>query len=185
MMVKEHFIETYGPVAHTIGWGGSGGAIQQYASPTTTPASWTASSRAVVPRPDHGGPVADCRLLDRYFAGRGAALHPEQQRGRCPGYGSSAVRPGTVVRQPRNADRGLPAGDPGRPLRPGDQPGRHQVHAAAEQLVNQLGRDPATGFVRRPLDNIGVQYGLAALEAGHDHAGAVRRPQRAASAATT
>ncbi len=30
MMVKEHFIETYGPVAHTIGWGGSGGAIQQY-----------------------------------------------------------------------------------------------------------------------------------------------------------
>ncbi|HEY0806518.1 MAG TPA: DUF6351 family protein, partial [Pseudonocardiaceae bacterium] len=30
MMVKEHFIDTYGPVAHTIGWGGSGGAIQQY-----------------------------------------------------------------------------------------------------------------------------------------------------------
>ena len=30
MMVKEHFIETYGPVQHTIGWGGSGGAIQQY-----------------------------------------------------------------------------------------------------------------------------------------------------------
>jgi hypothetical protein len=30
MMVKEHFVETYGPVAHTIGWGGSGGAIQQY-----------------------------------------------------------------------------------------------------------------------------------------------------------
>jgi Tannase-like family of unknown function (DUF6351) len=28
MMVKEHFIETYGPVLHTIGWGGSGGAIQ-------------------------------------------------------------------------------------------------------------------------------------------------------------
>src|SRR6185295_18782123 len=30
MMVKEHVIEAYGPVAHTIGWGGSGGAIQQY-----------------------------------------------------------------------------------------------------------------------------------------------------------
>ncbi len=30
MMVKEHFIETYGQVQHTIGWGGSGGAIQQY-----------------------------------------------------------------------------------------------------------------------------------------------------------
>jgi hypothetical protein len=30
MMVKEHFIDTYGPVQFTIGWGGSGGAIQQY-----------------------------------------------------------------------------------------------------------------------------------------------------------
>jgi hypothetical protein len=29
MMVKEHFIDTYGPVQYTIGWGGSGGSIQQ------------------------------------------------------------------------------------------------------------------------------------------------------------
>jgi uncharacterized tannase-like protein DUF6351 len=28
MMTKEHFIDEYGAVAHTIGWGGSGGAIQ-------------------------------------------------------------------------------------------------------------------------------------------------------------
>jgi hypothetical protein len=31
--------------------------------------------------------------------------------------------------------------------------------------VNTFGRD-AKGFARRPLDNVGVQYGLAALEAG-------------------
>jgi hypothetical protein len=30
MMVKEHIIDTYGPVRFTIGWAGSGGAIQQY-----------------------------------------------------------------------------------------------------------------------------------------------------------
>jgi hypothetical protein len=29
MTVKEHFIDTYGPVAFTIGWGGSGCSIQQ------------------------------------------------------------------------------------------------------------------------------------------------------------
>jgi hypothetical protein len=29
-----------------------------------------------------------------------------------------------------------------------------------------LGRDPATGFARRPLDNVGVQYGLRALNGG-------------------
>jgi hypothetical protein len=35
-----------------------------------------------------------------------------------------------------------------------------------EQLVNQFGRDPLTGFVRSTLDNTGVQYGLTALAAG-------------------
>ena len=35
--------------------------------------------------------------------------------------------------------------------------------SAAEQWVNQLGRDPHTGFVRSTLDNVGVQYGLEAL----------------------
>ena len=30
LMVKEHFIETYGAPRYTIGWGGSGGAIQQH-----------------------------------------------------------------------------------------------------------------------------------------------------------
>jgi Tannase-like family of unknown function (DUF6351) len=29
--------------------------------------------------------------------------------------------------------------------------------------VNQMGRDPKTGFANRPLDNLGVQYGLKAL----------------------
>ena len=33
-------------------------------------------------------------------------------------------------------------------------------------MVNVYGRDPKTGFARRPFDNVGVQYGLAALNAG-------------------
>jgi hypothetical protein len=32
--------------------------------------------------------------------------------------------------------------------------------------VNGYGRDPGTGFGRRPLDNVGVQYGLQAFNAG-------------------
>jgi hypothetical protein len=35
-----------------------------------------------------------------------------------------------------------------------------------DNQVNAYGRDPRTGFARRPLDNVGVQYGLAALNAG-------------------
>jgi hypothetical protein len=35
-----------------------------------------------------------------------------------------------------------------------------------DHMVNVLGRDPVTGFARRPLDNVGVQYGLEALNTG-------------------
>ena len=35
-----------------------------------------------------------------------------------------------------------------------------------DHAVNVYGRDPKTGFARRPLDNVGIQYGLAALNSG-------------------
>ena len=35
-----------------------------------------------------------------------------------------------------------------------------------DHLVNVFGRDPTTGFARRPIDNNGVQYGLEALNLG-------------------
>src|SRR5262249_22394894 len=35
-----------------------------------------------------------------------------------------------------------------------------------DHTVNALGRDPLTGFARRPLDNVGIQYGLGALNDG-------------------
>jgi hypothetical protein len=33
-------------------------------------------------------------------------------------------------------------------------------------MVNVFGRDPKTGFARRPFDNVGIQYGLEALNVG-------------------
>ncbi len=35
-----------------------------------------------------------------------------------------------------------------------------------DHTINVYGRDPETGFARRPIDNIGVQYGLGALNSG-------------------
>jgi hypothetical protein len=35
-----------------------------------------------------------------------------------------------------------------------------------DHTVNVYGRDPATGFARRPLDNVGIQYGLKILNGG-------------------
>ena len=35
-----------------------------------------------------------------------------------------------------------------------------------DHTVNSFGKDPVTGFARRPLDNVGIQYGLKALNDG-------------------
>src|SRR5207244_13395749 len=35
-----------------------------------------------------------------------------------------------------------------------------------DNLVNVFGRDPKTGFARRPFDNVGIQYGLKAFNGG-------------------
>ena len=35
-----------------------------------------------------------------------------------------------------------------------------------DHTVNVYGKDPVTGFARRPLDNVGIQYGLKVLNAG-------------------
>ena len=35
-----------------------------------------------------------------------------------------------------------------------------------DNMVNVFGRDPKTGFARRPFDNVGIQYGLKALNDG-------------------
>ena len=48
-----------------------------------------------------------------------------------------------------------------------------------DHAVNVYGRDPETGFARRPLDNVGIQYGLKALNAGSSASGPVPRPERA------
>src|SRR5207237_8467485 len=35
-----------------------------------------------------------------------------------------------------------------------------------DHTVNIYGKDPATGFARRPLDNVGIQYGLKLVNDG-------------------
>jgi hypothetical protein len=35
-----------------------------------------------------------------------------------------------------------------------------------DHTVNVYGKDPATGFARRPLDNVGIQYGLKLVNSG-------------------
>jgi hypothetical protein len=50
-------------------------------------------------------------------------------------------------------------------LSPGHEPRRRPADGI-DAARNVYGVDPATGFALRPFDNVGVQYGLAALNAG-------------------
>jgi hypothetical protein len=166
MMVKEHFIETYGPVAHTIGWGGSGGAIQQYDIADAYPGILDGIVPGVsFPDPFTTlGPVTDCRLLDRYFAAAGGAFTAEQQRDvagfrsydSCQSWDATFANRITAT---DSCDPSIPANLRWDPVTNPDG----VKCSAAEQYVNQLGRDPRTGFTRSVLDNVGVQYGLEAL----------------------
>src|SRR5205807_4149513 len=69
MMVKEHVIEAYGPVVHTIGAGASGGAIQQYTAANSYP-GLIDGGNAIISFPDMETTFvtdADCLLLERVF----------------------------------------------------------------------------------------------------------------------
>lgn len=168
MMVKEHFVESYGPVRHTIGWGGSGGAIQQYDIAENYPGIVDGIIPGVsFPDPlSTAGPVSDCRLLNRYFAGPGAAFTAAQKKAiagfndyaTCLSWDQTFASRSTAT---DSCDAAIPVSARWDPV---TNPGGVRCNSD-EQLVNQLGRDPRTGFVRSPLDNEGVQYGLAALKA--------------------
>ncbi|MFJ9782919.1 DUF6351 family protein [Amycolatopsis sp. NPDC101161] len=169
MMVKEHFIETYGPVAHTIGWGGSGGAIQQYDIAENYPGIVDGIIPGVsFPDPlSVGGPVSDCRLLNRYFAGPGASFTAAQKQAVAgfPSYDTCVSWDQTFASRATatgSCNAAIPVSARWDPV---TNPGGVKCNSN-EQLVNQVGRDPRTGFVRSTLDTTGVQYGLAALKAG-------------------
>jgi hypothetical protein len=169
MMVKEHVAETYGPIVHTIGWGGSGGAIQQYDIAESYPGIVDGIIPGVsFPDPlSTAGPVSDCRLLNRFFTGAGAAFTAAQKKA-IAGFNDYAT---CVAWDQTFASRSTATDscDPAIPVSvrwdPVTNPSGVKCNSD-EQLANQLGRDPRTGFVRSPLDNVGVQYGLVALKAG-------------------
>jgi hypothetical protein len=171
MMVKEHFIETYGPVRYTIGWGGSGGSINQHDIADGYPGILD----GIIPGVSYPDMLtaftsaADCSALNDYFA---TSSLTEVQKTAITGYVSSS--PCTSWQagfQPRMTPTGSCNRAPGAPIPPSAlwDPVTNPAGIkcmASEQWVNQLGRDQATGLVRSTRDNVGVQYGLQALRSG-------------------
>jgi hypothetical protein len=168
MMVKEHFIETYGKPLFTFGRGGSGGAYQQIQIADNYPGLLD----GIIPSatfPDVLETIqflTDAQLLNAYFAKTGDKLTLAQKKA-IAGVGEM----NSVTRVSSGADRINPRAfcPPVLPLSARYHPQTNPTGARCDvfdHAVNVYGRDPATGFARRPVDNTGVQYGLAALNAG-------------------
>jgi Tannase-like family of unknown function (DUF6351) len=183
-MVKEHVTETYGEPVHTIGEGGSGGAIQQLLIAQDYPGLLDAVA-PLVPFPDAlsvSGGVYDCALLtDYYVSSPGAALTPEQ-RAAINGHAvddtcglwdstfASGINPSTGCRTDfsalgAGAAAPFPTIPPEEIYDPDTNPDGWRC-TVWESNVAITGRDPDTGFARPGYDNEGVQYGLDALNAG-------------------
>jgi hypothetical protein len=186
MMVREHLIETYGRHDWVMGNGASGGAIQQYTTMNSYPGLQD-GGLPLVSFPDvvtTAMSPADCRLLRQLFAASGGPLLPGQSElhdalGReLPLYG-----PPWTLRK-RNAITGhdfqgicedwddmfadLLVADKGCSRIPNDLRYSRETKTGErctlqDNLVHFMGVDPETGFARRPIDNVGVQYGYQAL----------------------
>jgi len=183
-MVKEHVIETWGEPVHTIGEGGSGGAIQQLLIAQDYPGLLDGIA-PLVPFPDAlsiSGGVYDCALLTRYYGTpAGAGLTPVQRTavnghagpGTCQLWNSTFASGIDPSRGCLTDFSGFGAGGaapfptvpPEAVYDPVTNPDGWRC-TVWEANVAVTGRDPDTGFARPGYDNEGIQYGLDALNAG-------------------
>jgi len=180
MMIKEHFTEQYGVPRFTIGSGGSGGSMQQHFIAQNYPGLLDAItpgisySDLVSILPD----VTDCGLLNNYFDNiANPADWPPARRSKVDGYPAATTVggvAGTTCKPSWNAFAHIWVSpfngfDAVVPLAarydPTSNPGGARG-SFTDGMINVFGFDSHTGFARTVFDNVGVQYGLHALNRG-------------------
>jgi hypothetical protein len=182
MMLKEHVADTYGPIRYVIGEGCSGGALQQYMIGDTYPGLLD-GLLASCSFPDvwsTAPQVFDCALLNQYFNQTSPAMWAvAQQEAFVTGYqdpaGCNAIAaefasllkptvagncnlPASMVYDPQTNPRGARC-----------TVNDYQVAIWGRRAPTAWGaveKKISSGFARRAVDNVGVQYGLSALRAG-------------------
>ena len=182
IMVKERFIEHYGEPVHTIATGASGGSYQSHQTADNYPgvfdgiivsSSFPDVTTATI------FTLADSRLLHNYFSTLEVETFTQEQQRAVSGFGVWE----SIANLSRGAARLDPLFNVETPLE--DQGGELSIPQLREELysatnlrgiratvydhsVNIYGTitnplDPKQNIAQRPLDNVGVQYGLLAL----------------------
>jgi hypothetical protein len=167
--VKEHFIEEFGPPVFTIGYGPSGGSMQQDLIGNNYPGllDGTIPERLYADTMTFLQPLYDCELLQAYFNkadpnlgwtdARRTAVSGMATYGYCTSNGTRYPNA-----RPTNCNAAVTdaiANDPA-------WKGKLVRCTFQDNNVQAFGTDAKTGFAKNPFDNVGIQYGLKALNEG-------------------
>lgn len=177
MMLKERLIDRYGEVRHTIGFGGAGGAIAQQWMANAYPGlydglivkasfadAWTRFAE-----------VEDCRVIQDYANNPvrwepGVVWDQTDVTAVMGTFASSVCLAWTTafgfpsLFNPRDNGHFEGCFVDGR-YHPDSNPDGHRC-TIFDYSVSVLGTRPADGFAGTAHDNVGVQYGLGALQDG-------------------
>jgi hypothetical protein len=171
MMVKERFIKNFGPPAFTIGYGCSGGSEAGQPISDDYPGLLDGLIMGCSFPEVTAGNILNVFEADLFlhYIQHTSLTWTDAQQVAATGY-ATATTPATIG--PSNAVRLKAQGGSCNAAIPvstrfDQNTNPHGVRCDVyDHMVNIFGRDPATGYARRPLDNVGIQYGLAALNSG-------------------
>jgi hypothetical protein len=177
MMVKEHFIKEFGMPVHTLSTGPSGGSMQQHLITQNYPGLID----GIMPERTYPDittvltDITDCALFDKVFknsqlgwtdaqktAVSGFATWDTCSKSWMPNYIPGQIAAPYIEGSGSTCDKSIPV-DQLYNATSNPKGARCDVY---DNEVNTYGRDHKTGFSYRPLDNVGVQYGLKAFNEG-------------------
>jgi hypothetical protein len=160
--IKEHFIKEFGPPLFTIGHGASGGSMMQQLVANAYPGlvDGIMPARLFADTMTFLQPLYDCELLANVF--KNGKWTREQMNAVSGKYWGYCVSNGTRYPLARVGDCDATVKD----MIANEASWKAVRCTYQDNLVNVFGIDPRTGFARNPFDNVGVQYGLAALNDG-------------------
>ncbi len=172
VMTRARFIENFGPVEFTIGYGCSGGTEQGYPIADEYPGLLNGlvmgcSFPELFAGQVHN--VTDADLFYNYLHSRTTLTWTDTQIEAASGYPTVTT---LATIGPPLAIRIKAQGGTCNPIIPQSAQYDAKTNPTGircdiyDHAVNVFGRDPKTGFARRPLDNVGIQYGLEALNMG-------------------
>lgn len=171
MMVKERFVENYGAPLFTVGTGGSGGAYQSNQTGDNYPGLFDGIIISQVFADVNSSTLFkqfDSRLLNNYFASNGGYTVAQKQA--ISGYlqianisnmSGQAGRIDPTVSFPAGVTAGV-----GPNFRYHPVTNRGGARASVYDHTRNVYGTTAEGHALRPIDNVGIQYGLKALLSG-------------------